>query len=68
MDQYITRAQLNATITQLRIEFGAARQELVDANARLRLEIMRIRQAVLALQDMQERFLSTTCARAAQQL
>ena len=61
MSCVVTEAQLNAAITQLRIEFSNGRSEIMEMNINLQRQLNEVNNALRALVDRRVQFLHTNC-------
>jgi hypothetical protein len=61
MSGFVTEAQLNAAITQLRIEFSNGRLEIMEMNMNLQRQLNEVKNALRALADRRVQFLRTNC-------
>ena len=61
MSGVVTEAQLNAAITQLRIEFSNGRFEIMEMNINLQRQLNEVNNELRALDDRRIQFLHTNC-------
>jgi hypothetical protein len=61
MSGVVTEAQLNAAITQLRIEISNGRLEIIEMNMNLQRQLNEVKNALRALADRRVQFLRTNC-------